>query len=216
MMRVTVIIKTKNGVLFTLNSRHHAYSWTEHTLTPPCADSRRCAIGNDQRVEAQCALGDLRADNHPRGDVHVLALSAQTGGSAQPWKATTAERYAPSFINQIRELTAAVIVRLPVAFKLQALAQFYNAGRRRSSSRWNADRILRRRRMVGFSYRRSGETLAGGGPAREDLTRSLDMNHGFALSQIAHCLASAPRVVTMVVLRRRARRAACLEEQSRR
>ncbi|KAK4705380.1 hypothetical protein P7C70_g821, partial [Phenoliferia sp. Uapishka_3] len=89
-MRVTVNIKTKKGVLFTLNN------------------SRRCATGNDQRVEAQCALGDLRAENHPRNDVHVIQLTATSGGIVQPWKASTAERYAPSFINQIRELTAAV------------------------------------------------------------------------------------------------------------
>ncbi|KAL8290203.1 hypothetical protein RQP46_003142 [Phenoliferia psychrophenolica] len=90
-MRVLVNIKTKKGVLFTLNN------------------SRRCAVGNDQRVEAQCALGDLRAENHSRNDVNLITLSGATGGMVQPWKATTAERYAPSFINQIRELTAAVV-----------------------------------------------------------------------------------------------------------
>ncbi|KAM0752605.1 NAD(P)-binding protein [Meredithblackwellia eburnea MCA 4105] len=90
-MRLTISIKTRKGVLVTLQM------------------ARRCVVGNDQRVEAQCALGDYIVSNPPEKDISLLTFTPTTGGASQRWKSKTAERYAPSFTNQIKELMAAVL-----------------------------------------------------------------------------------------------------------
>lgn len=78
-------------------------------MTGSLADARRCVTGNDQRVEAHCAFGDLIATNHPRQDVNLLVATAESGGSPSPWKQATAERYSEAFVAQMKELKAAVL-----------------------------------------------------------------------------------------------------------
>lgn len=111
--RVTINVKTAQGRLLTIMSMPSLIYFLplESELTGLAfLDSRRCVVGNDQRVEAHCSLGDLLADNPPREDVHLTTTSSTTGGARQPYHSATAERYAAAFLNQMRELVAAVQV----------------------------------------------------------------------------------------------------------
>ncbi|KAI5476176.1 myo-inositol 2-dehydrogenase [Pseudohyphozyma bogoriensis] len=88
--RVTITLKTIKGTLLSILSARH------------------CSAGNDQRVEAHCALGDLLADNPVQNDLTLAVSSAAGTNTRLPYKTLTAERYEKSFVVQMQEFTAAL------------------------------------------------------------------------------------------------------------
>lgn len=73
------------------------------------ADARRCVTGNDQRIEAHCASGDVFVDNQPRNNLTTRVATADSAAIHPPIWAATAERYSSSFKNQITELANACL-----------------------------------------------------------------------------------------------------------
>lgn len=65
--------------------------------------------GHDQRVEAHCSLGDLKAENPHANDNYLVVSTAASGTATQPWWTTTADRYAAAMLRQTRELVAACV-----------------------------------------------------------------------------------------------------------
>ncbi|KAM0748656.1 NAD(P)-binding protein [Meredithblackwellia eburnea MCA 4105] len=89
--RVTITVQTVKGRLLTImNARH-------------------CPSGNDQRVEAHCEFGDIYISNPTRNDLLLITADEKQSGARPPIKSQTAERYQEAFLNQMRELVAAIM-----------------------------------------------------------------------------------------------------------